>query len=177
MLINTSMNRGVNESRLVKRAKFTFDHTRKGANNRRRFHDYNRRTMISMSTDEQAIRDLVAGWHKATAEGDVDTILGFMAEDAIFLVAGQPPMRGRAAFEQNLRAVLTQHRIESKGEVLEVEVSGSLAYSWASLTVRVMPLSGGAATVRTGSTLSIFRKQANGSWVLIRDANLLSAES
>ena len=130
-----------------------------------------------MSTDEQAIRDLIARWHKATAEGDVDTILGFMAEDAVFLVAGQPPMRGRAEFEHNLRGVLTQHRIESKGEVLEVEVSGSLAYSWASLTVRVIPLSGGAATVRTGNTLSILRKMENGSWVLTRDANLLSTES
>ena len=42
-----------------------------------------------MSPDEQAIRKVVALWHSATAAGDVDTVLGLMAEDVIVLVAGQ----------------------------------------------------------------------------------------
>jgi uncharacterized protein (TIGR02246 family) len=130
-----------------------------------------------MNTDEQSISDLIALWHRATAAGDVDTVLSLMAEDAVFLVAGQPPMRGRDAFDRGLRGLLTQHRIESNGDVLEVEVSGSLAYCWTNLTVRVIALSGGDATVRAGSTLSIFRKESNGSWVLTRDANLLSPTS
>jgi uncharacterized protein (TIGR02246 family) len=130
-----------------------------------------------MSSDEQAIRDVIALWHRATAAGDVDTVLGLMAEDVVFLVAGQPPMRGRDAFEHGLRGLLTQHRIESTGEVQEVEVSGSLAYCWTNLTVRVVPLSRGDATVRRGSALSIFRKLSNDSWVLTRDANLLSPSS
>ena len=48
-----------------------------------------------MSTDEQAIRDLIASWHRATAAGDVETVLTLMAEDVVFLVAGHPPTRGR----------------------------------------------------------------------------------
>jgi len=130
-----------------------------------------------MTTDEQAIRDLVALWHRATAAGDVDTVLGLMADDVVFLVAGQPPMRGRGSLERGLRGLLTQHRIESTGDVQEVQVSGSLAYCWTNLTVRVIPLTGGNPTVRAGNALSIFRKQANGSWVLTRDANLLSPAS
>jgi len=130
-----------------------------------------------MSTDEQSIRDLVALWHSATAAGDVGTVLGLMTEDVVFLVAGQPPLRGRDSFERGLRGLLTQHRIESTGEVEEVEVSGSLAYCWTKLNVRVIPRTGVSATVRTGSTLSIFRKQPNGSWVLASDANLLSTAS
>ena len=130
-----------------------------------------------MTTDEQAIRDLVALWHRATAAGDVDTVLGLMADDVVFLVAGQPPMRGRGSLERGLRGLLAQHRIESTGDVQEVQVSGSLAYCWTNLTVRVIPLTGGNPTVRAGNALSIFRKQANGSWVLTRDANLLSPAS
>ena len=53
----------------------------------------------------------------------------------------------------------------------------SLAYCWTDLNVRVVPLSGGNATVRSGSALSILRKQANSSWVLARDANLLTPAS
>jgi uncharacterized protein (TIGR02246 family) len=130
-----------------------------------------------MSTDEEAIRDLVALWHQATAAGDLDTVLGLMAEDVVFLVAGQPPMRGRDEFERGLRGLLKQHRIESSGEVREVEVSGSLAYCWTNLTVRIVPLAGGGSTSRAGSALSILRKQSNGSWVLFRDANVLSPAS
>ena len=84
-------------------------------------------------------------------------------------------MRGRAAFEQGLRTLLAQHQIESTGEIQEVEVSGDLAYAWSMLTVRIVPLAGGNATIRTGNALSILRKQGDGSWVVVRDANLLSA--
>jgi uncharacterized protein (TIGR02246 family) len=130
-----------------------------------------------MNTEEQAIRDLVARWHRATAAGDVDTVVGLMADDVVFLVPGQPPMKGRRSFERGLRVLLTQHRIESTGEVREAEVSGSLAYCWTDLNVRVVPLSGGDAKVRSGIALSILRKQATGSWVLARDANLLAPTS
>ena len=130
-----------------------------------------------MSSDEQAVRDLVGLWHRATAAGDVDTILGLMTDDVVFLVPGQPPMRGRSAFERGLRALLERNRIESTGEVQEVEVSGNLAYCWTKLTVRVVPLAGGNQMVRAGNTLSILRRQSNGSWAMTRDANLLAPTS
>ncbi len=130
-----------------------------------------------MSPDEQAIRTLVSLWHTATAAGDVDTVLTLMDEDVVFLVPGHPPIRGRSTFERGLRGLLAQNRIESTNEVQEVEVSGKRAYCWTNLTVRVVPLSGAAATVRTGSALSILRKQADGRWVVVRDANLLAVKS
>jgi uncharacterized protein (TIGR02246 family) len=130
-----------------------------------------------VTSDEQAIRNLVALWHSATAAGDVDTVLSLMAEDAVFLGAGRPPMRGRSAFEQGLRQLLVQHRIESTGDVQEVEVSGTLAYCWTNLSVRIVPLAGGSSTARAGSALSILRKQPSGAWAVFRDANLLPSAS
>jgi uncharacterized protein (TIGR02246 family) len=130
-----------------------------------------------VSTDEQAIRNVVALWHRATAAGEVDTVLTLMAEDVVFLVAGQPPMKGRSSFERGLRGLLAQHHIESTSNVQEIEVSGNLAYCWNILTVRVIPLSGGNSTVRTGSALSILHKQPDGSWVVVRDANMLALAS
>jgi uncharacterized protein (TIGR02246 family) len=126
-----------------------------------------------VNADERAIRDVVAQWHRATAAGDVDTVLRLMSEDVVFLVPGKPPMKGRSTFEKGLRALLKSHRVDSSGEVQEVQVSGDLAYCWSLLTVRMTPVSGGDANVRSGSTLSIFRKQASGTWALVRDANLL----
>jgi uncharacterized protein (TIGR02246 family) len=133
-----------------------------------------------MSNDEQAIRDMMALWHSATAKGDVDTVLGLMDENAVFLVAGQPPMRGREAFERGLRGLLKTHRIESSSDIQEVEVSGPWAYCWSQLTVKVIPLATGnggsadGASTRQGNALSILHKQADGHWRLVRDANMLA---
>lgn len=128
-----------------------------------------------MNADERRIRDLIAEWHRASAAGDVPSVLRLMSEDAVFLVAGKPPLQGRAQFEKGLRGLLKTHRIESSGKIEEIRVSGDLAYCWTSLTVRITPASGGDGLERSGSALSIFRKQANGTaWLLVRDANLLA---
>lgn len=128
-----------------------------------------------MGADEMAVRELVARWHEAVADRDVDAVLGLMAEDAVFLVPGKPPILGREAFEQGLREVLTHHRIDSSGDVIDLEVSGHLAYCWTYLRVQMIPLDGGDAAVWAGSGLSVFRKLNSGAWVIARDANLLAA--
>ncbi len=127
-----------------------------------------------MSKDEGEIRDLIALWHRASAEGDVDTVLGLMSDDVVFLAAGKEPMGGRYAFEKALRALLASHRVESSGDVQEVKVSGNMAYAWSFLNVQVTPLAGGETSVRSGNVLSIFNRQADGSWQLTRDANLMA---
>jgi len=127
-----------------------------------------------VNADEQAIRNLVSRWHRATAAADVEAVLQLMAEDVVFLVAGHPPMKGRSTFEKGLRGLLASHSVESMGEVQEVEVSGNLAYCWCALRVRITPKVGGDSVVRSGSAVSILRKQGNGRWLVIRDANLLA---
>jgi len=127
-----------------------------------------------MNADERAIRTLVAEWHRATAAGDVESVLRLMADDVVFLVAGQPPMRARRTFEKGLRGLLAAHRIASSAEVQEIEISGDLAYCWSILNVEITPTSGGSKVVRSGSALSILRKQSTGAWVVVRDANLLA---
>ena len=100
--------------------------------------------------------------------------LKLMTEDVVFLVAGQPPMRGRSRFEAGLRGLLQSHRVESTCDVQEVQVGGNLAYCWTLLTVRMIPKAGGKPVVRSGSALSILAKQSDGAWAVARDANLLA---
>jgi uncharacterized protein (TIGR02246 family) len=95
----------------------------------------------------------------------------------VFLTPGQPPMRGRDAFATGLRSVLASHRIESSGGIQEIVVSGDLAYLWAQLSVTITPLDGGPPLHRSGPTLTVFRKSGDGAWRLVRDANMLTADS
>jgi conserved hypothetical protein len=108
-----------------------------------------------MTSDEREIWDLVALWHRASSEGDVDTVLGLMSDDVVFLAAGREPMAGRMAFEKVLRSLLSSHRIESRGDVQEVKVSGDMAYAWSFLIVRMTPLAGGE-TIKRPETYSRF---------------------
>ena len=127
-----------------------------------------------MNSDEEAIRTLITRWIEATRAGDVDTVLSLMAPDAIFLLAGQPPMVGHKAFAASLRGVLADHTVESSSEVDEIAVSGDMAYCRTRLSVTVMSKHGKLPLQRTGHTLTILRKGSDGKWLLTRDANMLA---
>jgi len=130
-----------------------------------------------MTDDERSIRVLLDTWHRATAAGDVEAVLPLMAEDVVFLTPGQPPMRGRQGFGTGLRRLLESHRIVSSGEIQELEVIGDRAWCWSRLTVAITPNAGGSPVRRSGSALSVLRREPGGRWVLFRDANLLAPES
>lgn len=126
-----------------------------------------------MNADEQAIRDLIGTWLRATREGNVEAVLDLMTPDVVFLVPGQPAMQGRDAFEKALRGMLATHAIDSSSEIEEIGVSGDMAYSRTRLSVTITSKHGATPLQRTGHTLSILRKGGDGKWRLSRDANLL----
>jgi len=128
-----------------------------------------------MTSDEAQVRTLVDTWHAATQAGDVDAVLSLMTDDAVFLVPGRPPM-GKAAFAELSRVPPGAPRptFESASEIMEVQVSGDLAYLWSRLSVRVTPPGADQPIERAGHTLTIFRR-VDGEWRLARDANLLVA--
>lgn len=123
-----------------------------------------------MTADERAIRELIATWLEASKAGDDAMVLQLMAEDAVFLLPGQPPMRGRAGFAA-AKQKMAGMAIDGHADIREVEVFGDWAYCWNYLTVTVTP-SGGAPLTRAGDVLTVLRKR-DGRWVIFRDANML----
>ena len=127
-------------------------------------------------TDEDAIRTLIADWHRFSAAGDLQNVLRLMSDDVVFLTPGHEPMIGRGTFARLSEGMQDQVRFESTFEIEEVRVVGSLAYTRTFLKVTTIPRTGAAPTRRSGRTLSILEKQPDGSWLLIRDANLLTVD-
>jgi len=124
-----------------------------------------------MSDDERAIRDLVATWMAASKAGDQDTVLGLMTDDVVFMVPGREPF-GKEAFAAASQGMQGM-RIEGTSDIVELQVLGDWAYLRNRLNVTITP-PGGAPTTRSGYTLTILRKEADGRWLLARDANLLA---
>lgn len=128
-----------------------------------------------MQDDEQQIRELVATWMAATKAGDVDTVLGLMTDDVVFLVPGRPPM-GKAEFAAAARAQAggTAPSFDGSSEIQEIQVAGDWAWLWSRLRVVVTPADGSPRLQREGHTLTVLRR-LQGRWLLARDANLLGA--
>jgi uncharacterized protein (TIGR02246 family) len=66
-----------------------------------------------LNDDERAIRDLVATWMAASQAGDLETVLGLMADDVVFIVPGREPF-GKEAFAA---ASQTMKNVRSKGRM------------------------------------------------------------
>ncbi len=127
-----------------------------------------------MQTDEQAIIELVMTWLGATEKRDHERVLSLISEDVVFLVSGRPPM-DKFEFAAGL-AGLEPFHLHMTSDIQEVKVFGDWAYCWNQLSILMEPKGGGTPINRAGDVLSVLQIQA-GSWVIVRDANLLSVVS
>src|ERR1041384_8179589 len=122
-----------------------------------------------MSDDERAVRQLIDVWMSATRDGDVDTVLSLMADDVVFMVPGQKPF-GKQEFAA-ASAGMKHVRFDGRSDVQELQVLGNWAYVRNYIDMTITPKDG-APVHRAGYTLTIFRKEADGRWLLARAANL-----
>jgi uncharacterized protein (TIGR02246 family) len=124
-----------------------------------------------MTEDERAIRQVVDTWMKATAAGDISTVLSLMTDDIVFMVPGREPF-GKGEFAASAKG-LKAGAIEGVADVREIRVLGDWAYIRNHIEVTMTPAAG-TPTRRSGYTLSIMRKENDGQWRLARDANLMT---
>jgi uncharacterized protein (TIGR02246 family) len=126
-----------------------------------------------MSEDERAIRSLIDTWMAASKAGDLQTVLSLMADDVVFMVPGRPPF-GKAEFAA-MSEGMKDMQIEGRSEIKDLKIFGDWAWLRNHLTVAITPPRGETVR-RSGYTLTILRKETNGAWLLVRDANLLTTE-
>jgi uncharacterized protein (TIGR02246 family) len=124
-----------------------------------------------MDEDERAIRDLVTTWMAASRAGDAKTVLSLMTDDVIFMVPGREPF-GKEAFRASAET-MKNVRMDGTCDIREIKIFGDWAYLRNYIEITITPLGGGPMR-RAGYTLSILCKQADGGWLLARDANLVS---
>lgn len=94
-----------------------------------------------------------------------------MADDVVFMVPGREPF-GKEAFaaaSQGMKGM----RMEGTSDIRELTVLGDWAYLRNYIQITMMP-PGGTPVKRAGYTLTLLRKQADGRWLLARDANLVT---
>lgn len=127
-----------------------------------------------VENDEQAIRALVDRWLKASENDDLPTMLNLLDDDVIFMVPDKAPF-GKEEFAQNYQQI-KDTKLKTASAIQEIKVLDSWAWMRNFLKVTFTPSSGTPAT-HTGHVLTILRKDSNGKWLIVRDANLLLPDS
>jgi uncharacterized protein (TIGR02246 family) len=127
-----------------------------------------------MHADEQAIRDLVSTWVRASTEGDLDQVLALMSDDVIFHTATREPF-GKVEFAEASRASAGKVRAEGSADVQEVQVSGDMGFCRVHLRITLRTPEGAELKRLSGYSLSLLRKQG-GRWVIVRDANFVAPD-
>ena len=134
--------------------------------------------MTDPAADRQAIRQLTEDWLAAVRAKDIDRLTAMVAEDAVFLPAALPPVRGKQAVAALYRQFFPQfRRVEQTVSIEEIEIAGDWAFSWGFETFVVQPHDGGPEIRRQGKAISILRRQPDGSWLFARGINNTAPEN
>lgn len=107
-------------------------------------------------------------WSKVAASGDMNAALTYFADDAVMMAERQPPVRGKAAIRDYLAASSNIPGFRIEWEPLEGKVSGDLGY----LIERTKVTMGGPQgkpVVLNQQALTVWRKQADGTWKNVVD--------
>jgi len=101
----------------------------------------------------------------ATAERKIDGFSSFLADNVATLRADQPVLRGKAALQQDWKALLENKSLSLRWQPISAEISksGDLGYTVGSYTITQKDENGSAAK-GSGKYLTVWRLQKDGSW-------------
>src|SRR3954462_1146657 len=77
-------------------------------------------TLDGMS-DEQAIREVIEEWMRASAAGKTERVLQLMAEDVVFLLPARPPIRGRQQFAAMSAGMAEKIKTAGRPDIREIK--------------------------------------------------------
>jgi uncharacterized protein (TIGR02246 family) len=106
-------------------------------------------------------------WARAWSAKQLDKVIELYAPDAVFLTGTGDRITGRAAIRTAFKTAL--ETITSKLEVRSIitEASGNLAYDSGDYRETITPVSGGTKLQHKGNYVIVFKRQADGKWLII----------
>jgi len=113
-------------------------------------------------------------YERSVMDSDIDRWMALWEGDGVQLPPDAPALHGGAEIRSVIGPWMARNRATMKKIVAvitseETQAVGDLAFSSGSYTFRMEPKSGGPPDITDGKFLTVFRRQADGSWKIRRD--------
>ena len=118
--------------------------------------------------DAQAVKDREAAWSKDCASKDPAKFASVYADDATLMLANEPIVHGASNIKAVVGPMMQDKNFALSFQADKVEVAGDLAYSQGAYSMTMTDQKGNPATDK-GKYLTVWKKQADGSWKVIED--------
>lgn len=120
---------------------------------------------VQQRADLETLRSKDAALTKAVAEKNLERILKFYADDASILPMEEPVASGKQAIRREWSHILGIPGFRNTGTATDVEVSraGDLGYTRGTYAT-TFDLADGTTETEHGKWVSVWKKQADGSW-------------
>ena len=129
--------------------------------------------MAMPETDPMAVRQAIDSANARSLDAlmklDTANMTNNYASDAVVMMTGMPAMAGRDNIHNGMIGMLSAVAIKNpKFTTLDVTVSGDLAVEHGTYELTVVP-KGGKPAPDKGHYLTVWKKQPDGSWKIVRD--------
>jgi uncharacterized protein (TIGR02246 family) len=118
---------------------------------------------------QRSIDSSLARFALAMTNGDTAAMMTIYAPDAVVLPSGMPEARGRAAISQMNAGMFSMFSVaEASFRSTDLIVTGDYAIETGAYRMTMKPKTG-PAMPDTGKYISVWQRQTDGSWKMIRD--------
>ena len=118
--------------------------------------------------DAQAIKDNEVAWSKDSASKDPAKFASYYADDATLMLPNEPILKGAGNIKSTAGAMMQDKNFALSFQGDKVEVAGGLAYTQGTYSMTMTDQKGNPAPDK-GKYLTVWKKQADGSWKVIED--------
>jgi len=108
-------------------------------------------------------------WNDDFKSKNMEGLLSHYADDAYFVAPGAPAANGTTEIRKMYSDALTDHYFEVSFASDKIDVSGDLAYARGHFSEKYQDKKSLKIVSDSGSCLTVFKKQADGSWKAIED--------
>jgi uncharacterized protein (TIGR02246 family) len=125
---------------------------------------------VSVEDETATLMRLSREWSEVAASGDLERTLAYWADDAVMMIPGQPPIRGKEAIRKFVESSAAVPGFSVRWEPLEAHVSasGDMAYLIERNQFSFND-SSGALVTESNKVLTVWRKQDDGTWKNVID--------
>ena len=108
----------------------------------------------------------------AMVKGDAAAAAGMYTSDAVVMLPNQPAMQGLAAIQAGIAGMLKDVAVKTfTPKTSDVIVAGEYAIETGTFEWLMQAKAGGPAMPDKGKYLTVWKRQADGGWKVVRDIN------